>query len=103
MCNTLGIRDYEGKSLDVDGLPGDRTRYCVARLPLCGIKFTQPVATQYIQQRLRDLGYNGINGLPLDVDGVFFTNSAFSLANYQRDRQLLADGICGQNTWLRFI
>jgi N-acetylmuramoyl-L-alanine amidase len=92
LCNTLGVRDENGNSLDVDGVIGSHTRYAVSHLPLCGIPYTQRIATRYIQTRLH-----------ISVDGVFMKQSADAVKSWQLQHGLVADGICGKNTWLSFL
>lgn len=103
LCNSLGIRDMNGRTLAVDGLTGPRTRYAVERLPLCGLKFVQRSATRYTQTRLNQLGYRDNSGSKLTVDGIFGRRSAEAVTKFQRAHGLKSDGIVGRNTWLKFL
>ena len=92
LCNQLGVRDENGNALVVDGLIGQHSRYAISHLPLVGLPYTQPLAAKYVQGRIG-----------ADIDGIFGNQSAGLLKTWQNSRGLVADGICGANTWLNFI
>jgi murein L,D-transpeptidase YcbB/YkuD len=52
-----------------------------------------------LQKRLRDLGYSGIKGEVLSVDGIFGVSTEHALINYQATNGLTADGVAGAKTW----
>jgi len=49
-----------------------------------------------LQQKLKNLGYN------VNPDGDFGKITDTILKQYQKSKGLIADGICGMNTWLSF-
>lgn len=52
-----------------------------------------------IQRLLKELGYKGENKKVLSVDGSAGSNTIFALCNFQRDRGISVDGVCGSATW----
>ena len=52
-----------------------------------------------IQRLLKELGYKGENKKVLAVDGSAGSNTIFAICNFQRDRGLSVDGVCGSATW----
>lgn len=56
-----------------------------------------------LQRLLRELGYKGKNKKVLTVDGLLGGNSAYALGNFQNDRGLKNDQICGALTWSELL
>lgn len=56
-----------------------------------------------VQSILKAKGYKGENGKVLALDQSFGGNTAYALANFQRDNGLVADSICGPKTWDKLI
>ncbi|WP_243129478.1 GH25 family lysozyme [Clostridium sp. HBUAS56017] len=54
--------------------------------------------TRLLQEKLNNLGYD-TNG----ADGIFGTGTYNAVLNFQRDHQLGADGIVGENTWRELL
>ena len=52
-----------------------------------------------VQRLLKELGYKGENKKVLAVDGSAGGNTIYALCNFQRDRGLAVDGVCGSATW----
>ena len=84
ICNQiLGI------GLEEDGTWGNLTNSAVQNLPLCGVDYTQPILTKWIQFIL------GIN-----CDGVFLYETERYLKEFQSNQgNLTVDGICGFNSY----
>lgn len=87
--NRQGFRDYEGKTLVVDGIDGKRTK---SACPLVK-KGAKGNVTRLIQERLNSVGFS------LGVDGIFGTATYNAVKVFQRNRGLSQDGIVGKNTW----
>lgn len=56
-----------------------------------------------MQIMLRYYGYIGSNGKELAVDNSFGSNSAYALANWQKDNGLTPDSICGEKSWRKLL
>ena len=54
-----------------------------------------------LQAILKAMGYNGSDGLPLDLDGDFGANTDYALKAYQNTIGLEADGVAGKQTWTK--
>ena len=52
-----------------------------------------------VQRLLKELGYKGENKKVLAIDGSAGGNTIYALRNFQRDRGLAVDGVCGSATW----
>ena len=87
--NKQGFRDYEGKTLVVDGINGKRTKSACPTVK----KGAKGGITKLIQERLNSVGFN------LTLDGIFGTNTCNAVIVFQRNRNLTQDGIVGKNTW----
>lgn len=77
-----------GSGLVEDGLWGNLTDLSVKNLPLCGVNYTQPILTKWIQSIL------GIS-----CDGVFLYETERYLKEFQNTHNLKNDGICGFNSY----
>ncbi len=51
------------------------------------------------QTRMRQRGWRGADGAPLDVDGIFGSDSDRAARMFQEEKGLGADGIVGPATW----
>ena len=66
------------------------------------LRFTTPMMTgsdvRRVQSKLNALGFNA--GA---VDGIYGKRTETSVKNFQRSRELIVDGIVGQNTWEKLM
>jgi peptidoglycan hydrolase-like protein with peptidoglycan-binding domain len=88
LCNSLAIRDYEGKSLEEDNRLGPRTRSCHGKMP-CQVEGSEGPAVAFIQEALQ----------VLPVDGIFGPITKKYVMEYQRVKHIQVDGIVGTETW----
>lgn len=51
-----------------------------------------------LQKKLSGLGFKGKDGNELSVDGIFGSNTEYAVKNYQKSKNLTADGIAGPKT-----
>lgn len=56
-----------------------------------------------LQRLLKELGYKGENKKVLAVDGSLGGNTVYALGNFQKDRGLKVDYICGSATWSEIL
>jgi peptidoglycan hydrolase-like protein with peptidoglycan-binding domain len=92
LCNSLGIRDYEGKPLAEDNKLGPRTRSCIGKMPVLR-EGSKGEAVSFIQE--------AVGAMP--VDGSFGPITNKCVMEYQRSRNLEVDGIVGPQTWTTII
>jgi hypothetical protein len=92
LCNKLGIKDYEGKSLEEDNKMGPRTKSCVAKLPTLKIGSSGP-AVEFIQEI--------VNAVPIDCSFGLATRNC--VMEYQKSKNIEVDGVVGIQTWTAFI
>lgn len=52
-----------------------------------------------LQNHLRDLGYTDTRGRSLEPDGQFGKDTHHAVESFQRNHNLIVDGIAGPNTW----
>lgn len=76
-----------GNNIEVDGIWGPKTEEAVHKLPLCGLPYTTPSITKWVQLRL------GVT-----VDGIFGNQSYEATVEFQKAHGLDPDGIVGFNT-----
>lgn len=79
-------RQY-GFNITIDGLWGPETEEAVHKLPLCGLPYTTPILTKWVQLRVGAL-----------VDGIFGQDTYNEVIKFQREHNLVQDGIVGFNT-----
>ncbi|MBS6666021.1 MAG: peptidoglycan-binding protein [Coprobacillus sp.] len=91
--NRQGFRDYEGKTLVVDGIDGKRTK---SACPLVK-KGAKGNITRLLQKRLVSVGFS------LTIDGDFGTNTKEKVKKFQKNRGLDDDGEVGSKTWPYFL
>lgn len=63
----------------------------------------QNAQVETLQTLLNARGFEGEDGQPLDVDGIFGNNTDYAVREFQRDENLDDDGIVGFNTWSRIL
>lgn len=86
--NIQGFRDYEGKSLVVDSIAGDRT---LSACPLMKIGATGNI-TMWLQTFLL-----------VNPDGIFGDQTYRRVIWYQKQNGLTQDGIVGKDTWRKVL
>lgn len=87
--NRQGFKDYEGKTLVVDGINGKRTKSACPTIK----KGAKGGITKLVQERLVSVGFS------LNVDGDFGPTTKEKVKKFQKNRGLTEDGIVGPNTW----
>lgn len=87
--NRQGFKDYEGKTLVVDGINGKRTKSACPTIK----KGAKGGITKLVQERLVSVGFS------LNVDGDFGPTTKEKIMKFQKNRGLTQDGIVGPNTW----
>jgi Putative peptidoglycan-binding domain-containing protein len=92
LCNNLGIRDSEGKTLVEDNILGPRTRSCLNKLPVLK-EGSRGFAVGFIQEV--------VGAAP--VDGIFGPITKRKVMEYQSAKGILADGIVGIETWTKLV
>ncbi|NLZ48543.1 MAG: hypothetical protein GX895_07100 [Clostridiales bacterium] len=92
LCNSLGIRDYEGKELVEDNILGPRTKICIKKMPLLK-RGSKGAAVSFVQQL--------VGAVP--VDGDFGPITEGCVKDYQRRKGLKVDGIVGVKTWTSLV
>jgi hypothetical protein len=94
LCNSLGITDSSGNTLEVDGICGSCTKSALAKLSKVSRGATGAYV-KWIQERLIELGFScGSCG----ADGSFGYCTLVALQNFQSKNGLRADGIVGPLT-----
>ena len=81
------LRDVYKNHIAWDGIWGPETEAAVHKLPLCGLPYTTPELTKWIQLRVGET-----------VDGIFGQDTYNAVVEFQRDHNLVQDGIVGFNT-----
>lgn len=77
-----------------DGIVGEVTLSCLPTLKLG----SQGQLVKLLQERLNSYGFNCGT-----ADGIFGNATKQALYNYQVNRKLLSDGICGKQTWKQLM
>ena len=88
LCNVLGIKDSDGKSLVEDNILGPKTRSCIRNMPILR-GGSKGAAVKFIQEVLK----------VTPVDGEFGPITEQAVKDYQLHSNISSDGIVGQNTW----
>lgn len=83
LCNVI-----IGANIDEDNIWGSQTENAVRQLPLCGIPYTQPQLTIWVQSRLG-----------CTPDGIFLYETANAVGQWQSQHNLVVDKIVGYNTY----
>ena len=81
--------------LVVDGKLGTKTKTVLNTYTIKN--YTNNAYAKWIQQRLKDKGYK------ITVDGKFGKDSEKVLKQFQKDKGLKADGVCGYNTCIKLV
>jgi peptidoglycan hydrolase-like protein with peptidoglycan-binding domain len=92
LCNSLGIKDYEGKPLAEDNKLGPRTRSCTGEMPVLR-EGSRGAAVKFVQEALQ----------AVPVDGSFGPITKKCVMEYQRDKNIELDGVVGIQTWTTII
>lgn len=87
--NRQGFRDYEGKTLVVDGINGKRTKSACPTIK----KGAKGGITKLVQERLVSVGFS------LNCDGDFGPTTEEKVKKFQKNRNETEDGIVGTDTW----
>ena len=88
-CNKQGFSNQK-----VDGIAGPATLAGCPKLR----KGASGNITKLLQEKLVKLGYN-TNG----VDGIFGSGTYTAVREFQKTREITADGIVGQDTWRNLL
>lgn len=92
LCNSLEIKDYEGKTLAEDNNLGPRVRSCVVKMPTLKEGSTG-AAVRFVQEVT--------NTVP--ADGRFGSITKQGVMEYQKTKNIKVDGIVGIQTWTVII
>ena len=92
LCNRIGIKDYEGKSLVEDNKLGPRTKGCIAKMPILKKGASGP-AVEFVQETLH----------AAPIDGSFGLITRNCVMEYQKTKNIDVDGIVGIQTWNNII
>jgi peptidoglycan hydrolase-like protein with peptidoglycan-binding domain len=92
LCNSLGIRDYEGRPLEEDNRLGPRTKGCTCKMPVMR-EGSKGDAVIFVQEIVK----------VVPVDGSFGPTTKEYVMEYQRDKNIDADGIVGFQTWTTIV
>lgn len=92
LCNSLGIRDYEGKALVEDNKLGPRTRSCTGKMPVLK-EGSKGEAVGFVQEVVK----------AMPTDGSFGPLTKRCVMEYQRTTNIEVDGIVGPQTWTTII
>lgn len=92
LCNSLGIRDYEGKALAEDNKFGPRTRSCTGKMPVLK-EGSRGETVRFVQEIVK----------ALPVDGSFGPITKRCVMEYQKAKNIEVDGVVGPETWTTMI
>lgn len=92
LCNVLGVRDDESKSLAEDNIIGPRTKSCLRRMPMLMFG-SKGVAVKFIQEVLKSI----------PVDGDFGHVTRCAVMEYQENKGIKVDGVVGKETWTAIV
>lgn len=94
-----GFKDQNGKFLDADGKDGPKTQYVRRQITLnakwtiLGYKVgSMGNVVRWVQERIKEMGYG------VSADGKYGEATRAAIICFQRDYNLMADGIAGYNT-----
>ena len=76
------------EDLKIDNIWGEQTNNAVKKLPLCGLLYVQRELTTWVQLRLGET-----------ADGIFGIKTERAVKTWQRDHNIMVDGIVGYNTY----
>jgi Muramidase (flagellum-specific) len=88
LCNVLGVKDYEGKTLKEDNVLGARTKSCIGKMPVVK-EGSRGKAVEFIQKL--------VGAVP--VDGVYGAVTKGCVMEFQRSKGLKVDGVVGRESW----
>lgn len=92
LCNSLGIRDYEGKALSEDNKLGPRTRSCTGKMPVLK-EGSKGEVVKFVQEIVK----------AVPVDGSFGPITKSCVIQYQKNKNIDADGVVGIQTWAAIV
>lgn len=92
LCNELNIKDSTNQALTEDNISGWRTESCLAKMPVIKSGSTGK-AVKFIQE---------IVGAD-PADGIFGSITRDKVIQYQKNKNIEADGIVGIKTWTAII
>jgi len=92
LCNKLSIKDNEGKALIEDNILGPRTLSCISKMPMLMVG-SKGAVVEFLQEIVK----------ALPVDGDFGPITKQSVMIYQKNYNMVVDGIVGIETWTTMI
>lgn len=92
LCNSLRIRDSEGKALVEDNKLGPRTRSCTGKMPVLK-EGSKGEFVRFVQEIVK----------AEPVDGSFGAITKRCVMEYQRTKNIEVDGVVGPQTWTTII
>lgn len=92
LCNTLGIKDYEGKLLKEDNCLGPRTKSCINKLPVLK-EGSRGEAVEFIQKV--------VGAVP--ADGIYGAVTKRCVMEFQESRGINIDGVVGREVWTEVV
>jgi peptidoglycan hydrolase-like protein with peptidoglycan-binding domain len=88
LCNSLSIRDFEGKPLEEDNKLGPRTESAASKMPILKEGSSGEVV-RFVQEIVKSV----------PVDGIFGAITKKSVIEYQKTKNINVDGVVGPETW----
>lgn len=76
-----------------------KTEYSLETVKL----YSGSASTIILQSLLFAMGYTGVDGNPIKIDGSAGANTIYALCHFQSSVGLEPDGVCGSRTWEKLI